>query len=82
MIIGLTIVAMGTSAPEVAVSIVSSLAGQNDISVANVVGSNFFNILLVLGISSILSTLPVKKYYQKRYSFINNFMYFIVIVQP
>ena len=61
MIIGLTIVAMGTSAPEAAVSIVSSLAGQNDISVANVVGSNFFNILLVLGISSILSTLPVKK---------------------
>ena len=53
MIIGLTIVAMGTSAPEAAVSIVSSLAGQNDISVANVVGSNFFNILLVLGISSI-----------------------------
>ena len=43
MIIGLTIVAMGTSAPEAAVSIVSSLAGQNDISVANVVGSNFFN---------------------------------------
>ena len=61
MIIGLTIVAMGTSAPEAAVSIVSSLAGQNDISVANVVGSNFFNILVVLGISSILSTLPVKK---------------------
>ena len=61
MIIGLTIVAMGTSAPEAAVSITSSLAGQNDISVANVVGSNFFNILIVLGVSSILATLPVQK---------------------
>ena len=60
MIIGLTIVAMGTSAPEAAVSITSSLAGQNDISVANV-GSNFFNILIVLGVSSILATLPVQK---------------------
>ena len=47
LIIGLTIVAFGTSAPEAAVSITSSLAGQNDISVANVVGSNFFNILIL-----------------------------------
>lgn len=61
MVIGLTIVAMGTSAPEAAVSITSSLAGQNDMSVANVVGSNFFNILVVLGVSSIISTLPVEK---------------------
>ena len=61
MIIGLTIVAMGTSAPEAAVSITSSLAGQNDMSVANVVGSNFFNILVVLGVSSIKAKLPVQK---------------------
>ncbi len=61
MIIGLTIVAMGTSAPEAAVSITSSLAGQNDMSVANVVGSNFFNILVVLGVSSIIAKLPVQK---------------------
>lgn len=61
MIIGLTIVAMGTSAPEAAVSITSSLAGQNDMSVANVVGSNFFNILMVLGVSSIIAKLPVEK---------------------
>lgn len=60
MIIGLTIVAMGTSAPEASVSITSSLAGQNDMSVANVVGSNFFNILMVLGVSSIIATLPVQ----------------------
>ena len=61
MIIGLTIVAMGTSAPEAAVSITSSLAGQNDMSVANVVGSNFFNILMVLGVSAIIAKLPVQK---------------------
>ena len=61
MIIGLTIVAMGTSAPEAAVSITSSLSGQNDMSVANVVGSNFFNILVILGVSSLISKLPVQK---------------------
>ena len=61
MIIGLTIVAMGTSAPEASVSITSSLIGQNDMSVANVVGSNFFNILVVLGVSSLFSKLPVKE---------------------
>ena len=60
MIIGLTIVAMGTSAPEAAVSITSAIAGQNDMSVANVVGSNFFNILMVLGLSSIITKLPVE----------------------
>lgn len=60
MIIGLTIVAMGTSAPEASVSITSSMIGQNDMSVANVVGSNFFNILVVLGMSSLISKLPVK----------------------
>lgn len=61
MIIGLTIVAMGTSAPEAAVSISSSLAGQNDMSIANVVGSNFFNILVVLGVSAIIAKLPVEE---------------------
>lgn len=61
MIIGLTIVAMGTSAPEASVSIASSLIGQNDMSVANVVGSNFFNILVVLGVSALFSKLPVKE---------------------
>lgn len=61
MLIGLTIVAMGTSAPEAAVSITSSLAGSNDMSVANVVGSNFFNILVVLGVSALIAKLPVEK---------------------
>jgi len=61
MVIGLTIVAMGTSAPEASVSITSSLMGQNDMSVANVVGSNLFNILIVLGVSSLIAPLLVDK---------------------
>ena len=59
ILIGLTIVAMGTSAPEAAVSVTSSLAGQNDMSIANILGSNFFNILIVLGVSSMITTLRV-----------------------
>lgn len=61
MIIGLTIVAMGTSAPEASVSITSSIIGQNDMSIANVVGSNIFNILMVLGVSALITKLPVKE---------------------
>ncbi len=55
LIIGLTIIAAGTSLPEVATSVVASIKGERDIAVGNVVGSNIFNILLVLGLSSILS---------------------------
>jgi cation:H+ antiporter len=55
LIIGLTIVAVGTSLPEIAVSIIASLRGERDIAVGNAVGSNIFNILLVLGLGSILA---------------------------
>ena len=55
VIIGLTIVAFGTSAPELAVSISASIAGSNDIAVGNVIGSNIFNILFVLGIAATIS---------------------------
>ncbi|MEM9264953.1 MAG: calcium/sodium antiporter [Cyanobacteria bacterium P01_F01_bin.13] len=55
LIIGLTIVALGTSLPELATSIVASFRGERDIAVGNVVGSNIFNILVVLGITSALS---------------------------
>jgi cation:H+ antiporter len=61
LIIGLTIVAYGTSAPEMAVSVMSSLAGQADIAVGNVVGSNIFNTLLILGISALLTPLIVTR---------------------
>ncbi|MFV0441634.1 MAG: calcium/sodium antiporter [Lachnospirales bacterium] len=60
-IIGLTLVAFGTSAPELAVSVTASLQGQNEIAISNVIGSNIFNILTVLGISSIILPLNVDK---------------------
>jgi cation:H+ antiporter len=55
LVIGLTIVAAGTSMPEVATSIMAAIRGERDIAVGNVVGSNIFNILAVLGISSVVS---------------------------
>jgi len=55
LVIGLTIVAFGTSAPEMAVSIGASWAGQADLALGNVVGSNIFNLLAVLGLSSIVA---------------------------
>lgn len=61
LIIGLTIVAFGTSAPEAAVSVTSSLKGQNDMALGNVVGSNICNILLVLGVSALFNPLKAKK---------------------
>lgn len=61
LIIGLTIVAFGTSAPEAAVSITASIKGMNDISIGNVVGSNICNLLLVLGFSGLFGTLVAKK---------------------
>jgi len=54
LIIGLTIVALGTSLPELVTSLVASIKGQRDIAVGNVVGSNLFNILCVLGVTSLL----------------------------
>jgi cation:H+ antiporter len=54
LVIGLTIVAAGTSMPEVATSIIASIRGERDIAVGNVVGSNNFNILAVLGIAALL----------------------------
>lgn len=61
LIIGLTIVAMGTSAPETAVSIAAALKGTADISIGNVVGSNILNILIILGLSATIRTIKVGK---------------------
>lgn len=61
IVIGLTIVAFGTSAPEAAISINSAMQGNAGISVGNVVGSNILNILLILGISALFASLSVKK---------------------
>lgn len=59
LVIGLTVVAFGTSAPEFSVSIQASLGGQGAISLGNVVGSNIFNILLILGVSALITPLMV-----------------------
>ena len=61
LIIGLTIVAFGTSAPEAAVSITASVNGQNGMAIGNVIGSNIFNLLMVIGASGIIKPLLVEK---------------------
>lgn len=58
-LIGLTVVAVGTSLPELATSLVATIKGQNDIAVGNIVGSNIFNVFWILGLSSIITPLPV-----------------------
>lgn len=60
-VIGLTVVAFGTSAPELAVSVTAALKGSNDIAIGNVVGSNIFNLLVVLGCSAAICPLAVQK---------------------
>ena len=55
IIIGLTIVAMGTSLPETAVSVSASIAGNNELAVSNVVGSNIFNLMVVIGVCAVIS---------------------------
>ena len=61
LVIGLTIVAMGTSAPEAAVSITAALKGNADITVGNVVGSNILNVFIILGIASVITAIAVAK---------------------
>jgi cation:H+ antiporter len=59
LVIGLTVVAFGTSAPEMAVSTISGLSGQANIAMGNVVGSNIFNVLFILGVSALVAPLVV-----------------------
>lgn len=61
MIIGLTIVAMGTSAPEASVSITAALKGQNEIAMSNVVGSNIFNLIFIIGICACIKPMNIQK---------------------
>lgn len=61
LVVGLTVVAFGTSAPELAVSIKAGLAGQADIAMGNVVGSNIFNVLFILGLAALITPLVVSQ---------------------
>ncbi len=61
LVVGLTVVALGTSAPEIAVSVQAAAGGQGDLALGNVIGSNVFNVLLILGISSLLLPLTVSQ---------------------
>lgn len=58
-IIGLTIVAVGTSTPELVVSVLSAIAGKSDVAIGNVVGSNIFNVFLILGLCALIRPLPL-----------------------
>lgn len=66
LVIGLTVVAFGTSAPELLVSVKSSLEGNSDIAVGNVIGSNICNIALILGVSALINPMIVKAQVIKR----------------
>ena len=61
LVIGLTVVAFGTSAPELAVGVQASAAGQGDLALGNVVGSNILNVLLILGLSAVIAPLTVSR---------------------
>lgn len=74
LVIGLTIVAMGTSAPEAAISITAAVKQSAAISIGNVVGSNIMNILLILGLASVITPLAVQKS-TKRYE-----MPFVILI--
>ena len=70
--ISLTIIAAGTSLPELATSVVAAIKKNNDIAVGNIIGSNIFNIFLILGVSSVIRPLPYDKAF-------NGDMYFLAI---
>lgn len=73
-VIGLTVVAMGTSAPEAAVSITAGISGSNEIAISNVIGSNLFNLLMVAGLCAVIKPYKIEKVMLKRDLPINVFV--------
>ena len=61
-LIGLTIAAVGTSLPELVTSIVAARKGENDIAMGNVIGSNIFNIVFIMGVASLINPIPVEMF--------------------
>ena len=85
VIIGLTIVALGTSAPELAVSTSAAIAGSNEIALSNVIGSNIFNLLMVLGVCAIIKPIPIDNVIKKRdypFSIITTVLLFAALAIP
>lgn len=80
VIVGLTIVSIGTSAPELAVSIISALKGSNNIAIGNVVGSNLFNTLMVLGITTIVLPIMIHKEKVKSDFIVNIFVTILLFI--
>lgn len=80
LIIGLTVVAMGTSAPELAVSTSAAIQGANEIAISNVVGSNLFNTLIVLGVCAVIHAVPVDRSVLKRDFPVLMFTMFLVLL--
>ncbi len=83
LVIGLSVVAFGTSAPELAVSIQAGISGSNEIVVGNVIGSNIFNLLIVAGCSCLISPLLIEKDLLKRdwpISIIGSVLLFILVI--
>ena len=66
VVVGLTIVALGTSLPELAVSVTAALKGSNDIALGNVTGSNIMNLLVVVGVSAVIRPIHVQRSVMKR----------------
>ncbi len=66
IVIGLTIVAFGTSAPEASVSITATINGSNGMSIGNIIGSNIFNTFLILAVSALIAPVAIKRYLVKR----------------
>ena len=80
--IGLTVVAMGTSAPELVVNIISGSSGHNDVVFGNIIGSNIFNMFLILGVSSVIYPLTVQKnalWKEVPYSLIATIVLFLLV---
>lgn len=80
MIVGLTVVAFGTSAPELVVSITSAVKDLGDVSLGNVVGSNIFNVLAILGLTAIVRPLPIKGKSYARDIFLMLLSYIILLL--
>lgn len=80
IVIGLTVVAFGTSMPELAVSTSAAIAGANEIALSNVVGSNIFNLLVVLGLCAVIHPVPVENGILKRDFPISNFSTILVLL--